>query len=245
MKMKNYKLLVIDKCESTQDEVKKLVARNPEQFIAVLALEQSKGRGNYGRTWISEKGGLFLSFNYPLLKFNLPPSIVFSVLVVKSLANLLENVGLIYPNDIVLKHEGLYYKLGGVLVEIFKNFYIIGIGLNVNNSVIHYELEHRAISLKEFFAFYKNENKEFDIKEIAENIIQNLEKNDFNGIYDDLLKFDFSSQLENIELVAILDIEIKDKFDRIKVNYQENKIVLYKGRMRKEIEFEKLIRIMY
>jgi hypothetical protein len=39
--------------------------------------------------------------------------------------------------------------------------------------------------------------------------------------------------------------EIVDRFDQLKVDYNSRKLIFYKGRMRKEIDFERVRRIYY
>ncbi|MFN4219902.1 MAG: hypothetical protein ACK4GJ_03150 [bacterium] len=253
--MTNYNLYILDSCKSTQEEVKYfLSSQGQEKFVAFLASEQTQGKGSYSREWVSEKGGLYLSFNYPFFKNLIPSSIIFSLIAIKSLKDyllqqkiVLDNIGLIYPNDMVLKFNKDYYKVGGVLVETYKNFYIVGIGINVNNSVLNYKFEHRAISLKEYFLLYENISKEFDVVEIGKKILHNVAsfKYDQEELFKELEKFDFSSEIQNVEVLLFWDGEKKDKFDKIKIDYLNNKIVLYKGRMRKELKFEKIFRIMY
>lgn len=253
--MINYDLYIVDNCKSTQDEVRNfLCTQNQEKFVAFLALEQTRGKGSYSREWVSEKGGLYLSFNYPFSKDLIPPSILFSLITVKVLkiylskqGIIINNIGLIYPNDIVLKINQDYYKLGGVLVETYKDFYIVGIGINVNNRVLHYEFEHKAISLKEYLQLHKNITKEFDVIEIGKNILLNVSSFKYNQeeIYEELRRFDFSSEIQNVEVLFFWDEERKDKFDKIKIDYLNNTVILYKGRMRKDLEFEKIFRIMY
>lgn len=259
-----YKLEILEECESTQEEVKKRL--NEYTDIAILSLKQSKGKGSYGRDWISERGGLYLSFDFPTINTTIPVSIIFSLLVLESINQYLDiekqnflkdYMGIIFPNDIVLEIGNEFYKIAGILVESLKNKYIIGIGINVNNHISSYKLEHKSISLKEFFLKEKNLNIDFDIFKITKNIIykaQDLKDffsykgNDY-FIFEFMKKFvnfDFTKKLRNIDIILFMDgKEIVDKFDQLKVDLQNKKIILYRDRMRKELDFEKIRRILY
>ena len=257
-----YKLEILEECESTQEEVKKRL--NETSDIAVLSLKQSKGKGSYGREWISDKGGLYLSFDFPSINTTIPVSIVFSLLVLESINQYLdiENqnfikdyMGIIFPNDLVLEIDNNFYKIGGILVESLRNKYIIGIGVNVNNHISFYQLEHKAISLKEFFEKETNLSIDFDVFKIAKIIISkaqdlrySLNENDylFSEFLKKLDKFDFTKKLRNVDVILFMDgKEIVDRFDQLKVDFQNRKIIFYKNRMRKELDFEKIRRILY
>jgi BirA family transcriptional regulator, biotin operon repressor / biotin---[acetyl-CoA-carboxylase] ligase len=121
--------------------------------IAVLALEQTSGRGQWGRQWTSGPGGLYLSVG---LLPDLDPahSAQLTIATAWGLATALRHlpfpVQLKWPNDLVLEGR----KLGGILTEtriqqgrIAKA--VIGIGLNWQNSV-----PELAISLGEYIQRY-------------------------------------------------------------------------------------------
>ncbi|MFN3478351.1 MAG: hypothetical protein ACK4ZM_03170 [bacterium] len=117
----------------------------------------------------------------------------------------------------------------------------------IRHCKLNYKFEHKAISLKEYFQLYENIFKEFDVVEIGKNILHNVAsfKYDQEELFKELEKFDFSSNIQNVEVLFFWDGEKKDKFYKIKIDYLNNKIILYKERMRKELEFEKIFRIMY
>jgi len=264
-KLGSYKLVILDECDSTQDELKKLVSVDDEK-VAVLSFKQRKGRGSFGREWVSDEGGLYLSLSIFSFSSILPVSIVFSVLVIQALINYFDSfhkelekfLGIVYPNDIVIREnlefdscEGNFYKLGGILVEAHKNLLLVGIGLNVNNSISQYSLEHKAISLREFYDKFFNIQKEFDILEIAREIINKIDQffqkdPNFVNLMECLHLFDFTSKIRNVDVLFFDDgKEVVDRFDQLKVDYHSRKMIVYKGRMRKEVEFEKVRRIYY
>ena len=66
LKQFNYK-----KVKSTNQTAIKLINKLEDEFGLVISENQSKGKGQYGRKWISYKGNIFLSFFFRLEKINL------------------------------------------------------------------------------------------------------------------------------------------------------------------------------
>ena len=128
--------------ESTNDFCKELIKEKGASAIsaAVVAQEQTKGRGQRGNTWHSGAGkNLTFSFicDSSFLKaeelFYLTKAI--SVGIVKTLnqKNIFSQIK--WPNDIYVNKK----KIGGILIESSFNsaklaHSVIGIGLNVNES---------------------------------------------------------------------------------------------------------------
>ncbi|MBD2777111.1 biotin--[acetyl-CoA-carboxylase] ligase [Iningainema tapete] len=105
----------------------------------VIAQQQTAGRGQWGRQWISSPGGLYLSVAVaPELEainsYQLTLGSAWGI--AEQLQNCGIPVGIKWPNDLVLEHR----KLGGILTEtkvtsgiITKA--VIGVGINWANSV--------------------------------------------------------------------------------------------------------------
>ncbi len=105
--------------------------------LAVAAGEQRRGRGRLGRTWVSPRGGLWLSV---LLRPRLDPKrakllgLVASLAVAKALSALGIGARILWPNDVVVGGK----RICGVLVEAKAvgparlEWAIVGIGLNLN-----------------------------------------------------------------------------------------------------------------
>lgn len=107
--------------------------------VVAIASEQTAGRGQWGRTWQSSPGGLYLSVA-------ITPQILvkdafhLTLLSAWGIADLLQkhqiSVKLKWPNDLILEGR----KLGGIKTEIrVRNGYIthsvIGVGINWSNTV--------------------------------------------------------------------------------------------------------------
>ena len=110
-------------------------AGHPIHRLALLAEQQTAGRGRRGRNWASPPGGnLYLSFGWRC-ESGIPDG--FSLVVGIAVAHALSEhcgigVRLKWPNDIQVEGR----KLGGILVEVAGEFggpldAVIGIGLNI------------------------------------------------------------------------------------------------------------------
>lgn len=136
------KLIKLDAIDSTNDFLKGLsVTEELENFTVVTAENQTKGRGQMGAVWNSEKSkNLIMSiFVRDLLvragdvySFNIATSL--SIIEVLKSYNI-PNLSVKWPNDIMSAN----FKIAGVLIEnSFKSdgsiSSVIGIGLNVNQT---------------------------------------------------------------------------------------------------------------
>lgn len=120
---------------STNDIAINLIRKKNKKSGCVYAEQQSKGRGTYGKTWISKRGNLFATIFFKLKK-NYPPSkefnIINSILISKVIKKICKRnkIQIKPPNDIFLNKK----KICGILQEIItlkkEKFLIIGIGIN-------------------------------------------------------------------------------------------------------------------
>jgi BirA family biotin operon repressor/biotin-[acetyl-CoA-carboxylase] ligase len=139
---------------STQDWLHQLAAQGAPAGTAVMAVEQSEGRGRRGRSWASARGGLWLSV---LCRPVSEPALeVLSLRVALAAAECLERqapavrLQLKWPNDLILDQR----KLGGILCEArwqgeSAAWVVVGLGINVRNA-IPAELGRQAVALSEF-----------------------------------------------------------------------------------------------
>jgi BirA family transcriptional regulator, biotin operon repressor / biotin---[acetyl-CoA-carboxylase] ligase len=146
-------LYILDEIGSTNTELLEHSDRY-EHGTVLCARRQIAGRGRHQRNWRSQDGGLYLSV---LLKdqkniSSIYPFILLSALAVvrniQSCAN--HGVAIKWPNDVYINHR----KVCGILAESSTqgnaNNIVIGIGINVNNSISNVsDLRHPAVSLKE------------------------------------------------------------------------------------------------
>ncbi len=135
---------------STQDVVHGVAADGAADGTAVVAVEQTGGRGSRGRSWHSLRGGLWLSVL--VRPAGAPPGDALSLRVALAVAEVLDafgvpGVAVKWPNDLLLAGR----KAGGILCEARwvgdrLAWIAIGVGLNVANA-IPTELEGTAVSL--------------------------------------------------------------------------------------------------
>tara|TARA_Y100000768_G_scaffold292338_1_gene226261 strand:- start:3433 stop:3942 length:510 start_codon:yes stop_codon:yes gene_type:complete len=132
MRLKKYEFNCVN---STNDTAIKLIQKGNEKGI-IFSDKQKKGKGRYGKKWISIKGNLFVSIFfqikniYKLKNINKKNCKILKSLLSKYVNNKIE---VKYPNDLLINKK----KICGILHEtIFfkeKKYLIIGIGININN----------------------------------------------------------------------------------------------------------------
>ena len=170
------RIIKLDAIDSTNSYLKKLcLTESVDDYTAVIAENQTEGRGQMGTVWNSEtsKNLTFSVFkNVSDFQFEAPfaISMVVALSVLKTLKLfLIPRLTIKWPNDILSADK----KICGVLIEnVIKHnaFYasVIGIGLNVNQTT--FGNLPKASSLKVI------SGKTFDLNELAISIINNLEK---------------------------------------------------------------------
>ena len=124
-----WKLFECATAASTND-----LARGLPAWSAVRAKTQTGGRGRFGRTFVSDRGGLWISAVLPA-GGGLAKWAGFSLMVGVHLVRMLEDLRipsarLRWPNDLMSGRT----KLGGLLIEqSAKDVLIVGFGLNISN----------------------------------------------------------------------------------------------------------------
>jgi len=155
---------------STNDWAKKELKVFPrDQLTLVTAAEQTRGRGQYGREWISPKGeNLYASFCFFIDEHQQDPLSLTHVLAI-SLAQVLEAHAVVcqikWPNDLLVNGK----KIAGILCEtehLPPHFgVVIGVGVNINMREEELaKIGQPATSLSQ------ETQKEWDIPQILEEI---------------------------------------------------------------------------
>ena len=125
-----WKLFECDLAASTND-----LARELPAWSAVRADVQTGGRGRFGRVFVSDRGGLWISAVLPA-EGGVVKWAGFSLMVGVHLVRMLERLRvpaarLRWPNDLMSGPK----KLGGLLIEqSAKEVLIVGFGLNISNA---------------------------------------------------------------------------------------------------------------
>lgn len=181
---------------------------------AWFANEQTAGKGQRGKSWISQKGkNIAMSLVLEPEKCEIENRFHLSALVALSCAEFLkmhsgEKIKIKWPNDLYWRDR----KAGGILIEnklqgkAWK-WTVVGIGINVNQEVFGQNLKH-AVSLKQITG------KAFDVIVLARQLQLLLMKNLGNGKTLDETMLDYNEELyKKDELVTLKKANIK--FDTI------------------------------
>src|SRR5436309_5581276 len=147
-------IIALEQTSSTNDAILQVVTTNPKEGLVLFAEHQTAGRGQRGNRWESPAGkGLWFSILLrPEIQINDSAQLTIWAIeticdVIRTEFSLEPSVKL--PNDIQIHGR----KVAGVLVEMraqekAPHLAIVGIGINVNQSLEDFppELQGRAIS---------------------------------------------------------------------------------------------------
>ena len=127
-----FKIFKFKSVTSTNDIALNLIQEEKKETGCVYADTQTKGRGTYGRKWISEEGNLFGTLFFPL-RNNYPAFNEFSIINPVIISNVIENfcekknITFKWPNDVFVNQK----KICGILQELItvnsRKFLIVGI----------------------------------------------------------------------------------------------------------------------
>ncbi|MDJ0519160.1 MAG: biotin--[acetyl-CoA-carboxylase] ligase [Trichodesmium sp. MO_231.B1] len=130
-------LHIFSSLPSTNQTLWQLIHSGASPGTIVIATQQTAGRGQWGRNWISSIGGLYMSV---ATNISIPQTPQLTLSTAWGIASSLEDYGvpvkIKWPNDLILENR----KLGGILTETRINkkkisTAVIGIGINWANSV--------------------------------------------------------------------------------------------------------------
>ena len=176
---------------STNRVAERLIEEKNKIGFAVVAESQFAGEGQEKRIWESPQGGLWTSLvlqpQIEISQLGIIP-ILSAVGIAKALETFGIKILLKWPNDILTRHN--LKKLGGILVEakvthFSLNYLIIGIGLNINNTLDQYS---RRLQDK-ITTVFEEYNKEIDLDRLLQEIISQIE-----GLFKSL-RFDGSHSI--------------------------------------------------
>jgi len=171
------KLIKLDAIDSTNDFLKALSASQElENFTVVTAENQTKGKGQMGAVWNSEKSkNLIMSVFVKDLLLNVEAIYLLNIATSLAIIQVLKDqkinhLKIKWPNDIMSGN----FKLAGILIEnSFKSdgsiTSIIGVGLNVNQT--NFENLPKASSMAVV------SNSYFDKDQLVELIVNQLKEN--------------------------------------------------------------------
>lgn len=117
-----------------KDSINNNLDSQKQMPILVVAKEQTSGIGSRANKWNSVKCGLYFSFSLHknLLPTDVLPqslSIYFGVIFLRFFHTLNPHIWLKWPNDFYL--DSSESKVGGIITQVYNEFIIFGIGLNL------------------------------------------------------------------------------------------------------------------
>jgi BirA family transcriptional regulator, biotin operon repressor / biotin---[acetyl-CoA-carboxylase] ligase len=163
------RLQVLSQVASTNLTVWELLSQGASEGTVVIAGQQSAGRGQWGREWRSELGGVYLSLAL-CPKLNSQDAPYLTIASAWGIAHSLQQQGipvqLKWPNDLVLFGR----KLGGILTETRVtqaqiDRAVVGVGLNGFNPT-----PLSGINLQSFVADLNKANSNDHLLKISESI---------------------------------------------------------------------------
>ena len=133
MKLKIFKYDIV---ESTNLTAINLIKNNQCQNGFVHALSQTKGKGRYGKKWISKRGNFFGTIFFCLRK-NYPSvqefSLINPILIMEVISSYCGEKKTFFksPNDIYINKKKICGILQEVIIKESKKYLIVGIGINL------------------------------------------------------------------------------------------------------------------
>ena len=174
-----FKIFRFKKVKSTNSTAIRIIKNYKLNYGMIISETQNKGRGQYGRKWISYKGNLFVSFFYKIedLAVSVKQLTKMNCILVKELLfrYYKKKISLKKPNDLLINKK----KICGILQEsisIFdKKYLIVGIGINLikNPNIKNYPTINLYKLINKKISKNKIENK---LKKIFEEKLTKLYK---------------------------------------------------------------------
>ena len=144
-----YKIHYIDSVDSTNQHAWELIKKNIEIPAIVITKNQIKGKGQRENKWFSSKNKS-LTFSIIINQNKKYEELLSLKVAIAIIEGIKKNINIYcdlkWPNDIMANNK----KIGGILIEQKEAKNVIGIGINVNESLkdINPIIENKTTSLK-------------------------------------------------------------------------------------------------
>ena len=129
------KIFRFKRVESTNNTAIRMIKNSNISNGMIIAEIQKRGRGQYGKKWISYKGNLFVSFFYKLdsLTVSLKQITKINCLLVKKLLSIYYKKKIIFkkPNDLLINKKKICGILQEKISKLDYRYLIVGIGINL------------------------------------------------------------------------------------------------------------------
>jgi BirA family transcriptional regulator, biotin operon repressor / biotin---[acetyl-CoA-carboxylase] ligase len=148
-----FKIETFETLPSTQDEMRGRLERGETiHGLVIRTLEQTSGRGQRARDWVSNKGGSYqtLAIRDETSLLNKPyAAIVVAIGLAQVLPEYGIQVGIKWPNDLHYPHKNKQgKKVAGILCEYVQGHLLVGVGVNVNNEVPESAIALRGLDVE-------------------------------------------------------------------------------------------------
>ena len=174
-----FKIFKYNKVKSTNNTAIRIIKKTNFNYGMIISENQERGRGQYGKKWISYKGNLFVSFFFKLenLKVSINQLTKINCLLVKKLLSTYykKKITLKKPNDILIDKKKICGILQEKIIKLNKKYFIVGIGINLIKSP--FIKNYPTINLYELLGKKVSKNKvEKELKKIFEQKLIKLYK---------------------------------------------------------------------
>jgi len=210
------KIIYLDSVDSTNSYAKRAAEGPFCEGTAVIAEEQSMGRGRLGRYWVSPKGkGIWMSI---LLKPEILPSDApkFTIVAAQAVVNALWHscglpVRIKWPNDIIAGGR----KICGILTEMSAaedeiKYVVVGIGINANIEAADFGPEVSGVATSVSI----EKGKDISRKALAASVLTEFEKLYRNFVQEGSIGF-FLEEYKSKSAVLGKEIRIISKKEEI------------------------------
>ncbi len=184
-------LIQLDSVDSTNRFAQTLIAENrASDRTVVLALEQTSGRGQRGKSWVSKPlDGLYATFIFTPAKMEANEQFLFNKAFTCGVVNYIERQTgfapqIKWPNDVLIDD----HKVAGILIENqLRGMQICaigaGVGINLNQDAFSTVFETLATSLKIHTGLNYNPVEEVKVLfEEVDKMLKRLENGDYEAI---------------------------------------------------------------
>ena len=130
-----FKVFRFKKVESTNNSAIRIIKNSNVNYGMIISNEQKKGRGQYGKKWISYNGNLFVSFFFRLNNLNSSLKQITKInclLVMKLISTYYKKkIILKKPNDLLINKKKICGILQEKISKLNKRYLVVGIGINL------------------------------------------------------------------------------------------------------------------
>ena len=233
------RIIKLNAIDSTNSFLKEMIyTEDVADYTIVVAQHQTKGRGQMGTTWNSDKGknlmfSMFKDLSIHVVEFPFYISMAISLAIFKTLKTLnIPYLSIKWPNDILSADK----KICGILIEnVIKNKLnstIIGIGINVNQTEfnnlpkasslknitgVHYNLDEILHSIIKHTKAYSEilQQGDYDVvkNEYEANLFRKNKPSTFKNAEGELFSGFITGVTKYGKLMVTLEDEIVKKFD--------------------------------